>query len=131
MEQNKCDNCLCNLKFCEAECCKQFRLKIPRTRLFKGQTIYFKEEDESMRYYYKVHGCEVIGENIVVKLNKFKKDGNLLYVYQTCKMLDENNMCKLHNSPLQPKVCKYPNKDDGIGDEKIYLTPRCIYGNNN
>lgn len=124
-----CDNCLCNLHYCEAECCKEFKIKVPRVRLYRGLTFQFKEEDDSSLYYFKTRGLEVVGNIVKVKLDKFKKVGNTLYIYHRCKMLDENNFCKLHNTPQQPKLCKYPNKDD-IGEGFVYLTKRCVYDNN-
>ena len=125
-----CDNCLCNLKYCEAECCKEFRIGVPRIRLFRGLPLYFKEPDENMLYYFKTRGLEVEGDVVKVKLDKFKKVGNTLYIYHRCAMLDENNHCKLHNTPQQPKICKYPNKDNA-GEGVVYLTKRCIYGKDN
>ena len=121
-----CDNCLCHLEICKAECCKEFSLEIPRTlRVFRGMVIQEVINDINMIDYYKLHSIEFQGRVGLFRLDNFKRDGSKLILYKTCSALTKNNLCSLHGTDKQPKVCEYPNKT-GTGG-KVYLTPNCVY----
>ena len=121
-----CDNCLCHLSVCEAECCKEFGIELVRQeRCFPGKVISFIERDEDMLNYYKLHGCEVHKNIVSVKLRKFKQQGKRIIVYSLCSALTKDNLCSLHGTGRQPKVCEYPNKTGTGGN--VYFTPRCVY----
>jgi hypothetical protein len=123
---SECDNCLCHLEICKAECCKEFKVGLPgNVRLYKGLTINFYCKDEDMLDYYMLHGCRVVGNIVFVKLDKFKREGKELIINNTCEALTKKNTCSLHNTPAQPKICTYPNKT-GTGG-KVYLTPNCVF----
>ena len=78
-----------------------------------------------MKNYYRLHGLFVKGDVVTVKLSEFKKDGTNLTIYSKCQALTETNLCSLHNTSQQPRICEYPNKT-GTGG-KVYLTPNCVY----
>lgn len=121
---SKCDNCLCWHKFCNAECCRQFRWKV-RTPQKKGNILAMEINDLDMLRYYKLHGCEIIGNQAIVRLNKFKQDGEHIIIYKKCRAL-KNNLCSFHNKKSQPKICKYPNKEKS--DKKgVFLTRNCLF----
>ena len=123
-----CDNCLCWLKVCDAECCKQFRLIVnPRQHYKKGQQLIINDVDEDYKKYMALHNQEVFKDGVRITLDNFKKVGKYLFIYTRCSMLNAQNQCRLHNSPEQPKACKFPNKDGRRKD--IYLTPNCLYKN--
>jgi len=123
---SECDNCLCHLDICKAECCKEFKVTLPgNMRVYKGQTINFYCKDEDMLDYYMLHGCKINGNIVFIKLDKFKREGKEVIINMPCLALTKNNMCSLHGTDKQPKICKYPNKD-GTTD-KIYFTPNCIF----
>ena len=124
-----CDNCLCHLHVCEAECCKEFRVKItnPRQYYKKGDVVLIKDDSKDFHYYAKLRGFPTIKGVTYVLLEDFKQVGRYLYVYSTCYLLNEDNMCSAHNTSAQPRICKYPNKDDKGDDLPLYLTKRCVY----
>ena len=120
-------NCLKHLKICKAECCKQFKLTLPPDiRIYKGQTLSWIEDNKDMINYFKCHGAYVYNGKMYLKLNRFKRVGNVLTIHQPCLKL-KDNLCVLHNTPDQPKICQYPNKDFDGTLKGIYLTPNCIY----
>ena len=123
---SECDNCLCHLHICEAECCKQFRLIVnPRIHYRRGSQLVISDVDDDYKNYMALHGQEVFKDGVRITLNDFKKVGKYLYVFERCKALNAQNQCRLHGSDEQPKVCHYPNKDGKRDD--IYFTPRCIF----
>ncbi|NCD07802.1 MAG: hypothetical protein EOL97_16960 [Spirochaetia bacterium] len=121
-----CNNCLCHLKVCQAECCKEFSLIIPKTqRIYKGMIIRQVINDPDLINYYKLHGIKFEGKIGIFKLFDYKRDGEILTLYMRCNALTEQNLCSLHNTNQQPKVCHYPNKK-GIG-ANVYLTQNCLF----
>lgn len=125
-----CDNCLCNLEKCQAECCKEFRLNLTENiRVFKGMTVNWICDEKDLKYYYKLHNCEVKGNIVSLKLNNFKKEGRSLTIYETCQGLTQDFRCAFHGSDKQPIICHFPNKT-GIGNGPIYLTKNCVFKKN-
>jgi hypothetical protein len=124
-----CDNCLCHLKVCEAECCKEFKLALTHNqRVFKGMLLRWQETDPKMQDYYLLHNCGIRNGNIVeIKLKDFKKTGRELIIFERCAGLTADNLCRYHGTDKQPSICAYPNKT-GTGG-KVYLTPRCVFKN--
>jgi hypothetical protein len=123
---SKCDNCLCNLKYCEAECCKEFRLNIGAQRVYPGKVIQFVEENEDMRYYFKTRGIPVSGDVVRVQCKNYTRVGKFLVIQHRCEKLSDENTCTLHNTPEQPRICQWPNKDSH-GEGIVYLTKRCVF----
>lgn len=127
MEKNDCDNCLCNLHRCQAECCKLFIVGAQQGAKYeKGQIVMFQCDIPDVQEYYRLHGCGVMDNTIIVVLNNFKQIKNRLFIYGDCKYLDENLHCIHHSDGLQPQMCAFPNKEDH-DLEGIYVTPNCIY----
>lgn len=121
-----CDNCLCHLNICNAECCREFSITLlRRERLFKGKEVSWICNDTDMLNYYELHGLTVRKNVVTVKLREFIQEGNKVTIFQKCNALTEDNLCKLHNTDKQPKLCAYPNKTDIC--KGVYYTPNCIY----
>lgn len=121
-----CDNCLCHLHICVAECCREFKLTIPRNlRVYNGMVLQVLITDPDMVNYYKLHGIEFNKAIGLFKLDNFKRDGEIIIMYKSCNALTKNNLCSLHVTDKQPKICEYPNKT-GTGG-KVYLTSNCVY----
>ena len=120
-------NCLQHLHICNAECCKEFRLKIPprTTGLRQGTIIGFNIENTDQELYYTLRGFLVTNNKVIITLKNFKKKNEYLYIYSPCKLLTSDNKCQEHNTGRRPKICDYPNKNGGT--EGIYFTTNCIY----
>lgn len=125
-----CDNCLCHLHVCDADCCKEFRIKItiPRPRYKRGDVVYIKnDDDDDFQYYAKLRGFPTDKNGVThVLLDDFVQRGGYLYIYSTCFLLNKDNTCSVHGTSAQPRICEFPNKHDKGGD-KVYLTSRCVY----
>lgn len=122
----KCDNCLCHLPVCKAECCKQFRIKInPRFQYKQGHIVKIKNDDDDFELYAKLHGFEADKDFVYVPLIDFERKGRYLMINARCKLLSDDNKCTEHFTKNRPKICDYPNKD-GVCDG-IYLTPNCVF----
>ena len=122
----ECDNCLCHLHICKAECCRQFRMLLPEgVEIVEGMRISWESEDKDMLHYYKLHNIYVEGKLCSFYAINFKQKGNMLYVLEKCSALNDDNTCSLHGTEEQPKVCFYPNKEGKV--DKIYYTKNCIY----
>lgn len=118
---------MCHLQVCQAECCKEFSFKVnPKERLYKHKRMSFKVLDADALLYLQYHGCKVEGNAVSFRLNSYARFGDELKVYMTCEKLTKDNLCGVHETPEQPLVCRYPNKED-LGEGKVYLTPNCVY----
>jgi hypothetical protein len=127
----ECDNCICNLKICQAECCKQFTImNNPDVKLEKGTIIRWEEKNDDLRYYFELHNGMIHHNWVLFALDNFEIKGNKVYVYERCKMLGNDNMCTVHNTDKQPKICQYPNKEHNGKDKGIFLTENCIFRRN-
>lgn len=125
----ECNNCLCNLDKCNAECCKLFLVKaMPHQVYRKGQILTFECKDLDLQHYYILHGCKVGNNTVYIKLEEFKVINHMLHISLTCEYLQDNK-CIHHSDGLQPKICAFPNINNPIGDgvHKLFMTPNCIY----
>ena len=128
-ETSICADCLCHLRICKAECCKSFNLIIPennkidfrRSELFAAITL-----TDDLKHYYKLHGCRVEKNGIVISMRRYKFEGNKLTVYMRCKALTPDLKCILHEKNEQPQICRSPNiRGDPIPGANV--TPNCLY----
>lgn len=125
-------SCIDHLSICKAECCRKFRFTINNVdlkSLRKGRVVIIdvsQFSDDLIRYY-KLHKCKIIKNKMYLRLDKFTVDGDVLEINQKCVALTKDNMCSLHNKEGQPKVCKYPNYKEGVGNSNVYITPNCLY----
>jgi len=92
-------SCLeCSKELQCGECCKQ--LIFISDRLAKEQI-----------HYYKAHGCEINGNNLIVPIR--------------CPHLTRDNICDFWGTEEYPKMCR-----DFVGQEKGYFMPDvCVYKN--
>jgi hypothetical protein len=134
MEINNCNNCLCHLKICKAECCKTFNVITPGEHSpdYKNQTVQFKIENitPDLVHYYKLHGCIVHGDIITFKCSSYDVipliGQTKIVFHKRCKALTTRNLCRLHNLGTQPLVCHTPNnKGEPIPGASV--TPNCLY----
>ena len=125
----ECDDCLCNHHICEAECCKEFRIRInPRLTFRKGMKIPIRNTSPDFELYVKLRGFTSDKNFVYVKLDDFEKKGNYLYIYSKCELLTDDLLCMGHHGEVpRPKMCDFPNKDDNGVGMGIYLTPRCVF----
>jgi hypothetical protein len=120
----ECNDCLCNLDKCHAECCKEFIIKhSSRRRFVKGQLIQFMVDDEDLLKYYDFHDCNVNGNIVSIILEKFININGRLRIFKTCKYLTSEDLCSIHESNMRPKICDYPT----LKSKNTYLTKNCIY----
>lgn len=122
----KCNNCLCQLPICQAECCKEYSINIDPHKVYKkGQVLTFKVEGDK-RFYMLLHGAVSIDDkHVAIMLENFKKQGKKMIIFSKCRLLTEGNMCSEHFTKNRPKMCEYPNKD-GIRTD-MYYTKNCIF----
>jgi len=92
-----------NLEKCNASCCKVLVFNI-------------KLLSKDMKKYYEHHGVKIIkygrGYRAIVPVN--------------CLQLDENNLCKLHNTKDKPRCCVNLVENN---TSSYYLTEGCMLKN--
>lgn len=124
---NTCEE---NLWFCNAECCRQFALKINLDFDMKRKDISFVLPDnKDLVHYLKLHGVLVEGGVGVVQLRNYYVDAvnNRLMFMHKCKALDKSNHCVLHGLSSQPKLCGTPNSKGDALCTGCSVTPRCAF----
>lgn len=125
------NNCESNIDICKAECCKTFVLKCPKlnkSNLIPGTYISFRKAITSdLALYYKYHGVKYIHSEISIFLDCFSVNGNDLIIFRQCDGLTDDLKCKYHNTPQQPKICQFPNKESHKDLKNVMITPNCIY----
>ena len=95
--------CLENLPICKASCCRSISFNVNKL-------------SPDLKYYYELHNCKIV---------KFNNDVDTVVIPLKCSQLDDNNLCKLHESGKKPKVCTSLDENSSKG---CYLTEGCIYG---
>jgi hypothetical protein len=94
-------NCKTNLSVCKSQCCKMLGFPAP----------YMNND---MKHYYETHGC---------KVERLSDRTWHIVVSVICPQLNEEGLCKLHNTDTKPKLCQ----DFGV-KKKGYIIPEgCIY----
>jgi hypothetical protein len=96
-------NCIDSLDKCKAACC--------RVLVF---TISNPSQDRLN--YFKLHDC---------KIERLDRAHYRVIVPAVCNELDENNLCKLHDSGKKPLLCKRFDENHLDG---YYIPTGCIYG---
>jgi hypothetical protein len=128
-EAVECDNCLCWLEHCEAECCRVFTFYLT----LRSDVAFGKDEvrlhtvmTPDLKRYYELHGARVEGDWVVVPREACKTTLDRLEVYMTCRELRADNLCGLHKKG-KPRACAELTLETAeSGDYGI--TPRCLYG---
>jgi len=91
-EAKKCDECLCWLKYCKAECCKTVTIdtsKLPvGTFTLKNNILSIKcRLNPEMEWYYTLHGFKYVHGLLRIPLCEFEQSGNILVIKARCKLL--------------------------------------------
>ena len=125
----QCDDCLCWLQVCEAECCRGFAFSLThradiewgkRVRVHAPLTL------ETVRYY-ELHGASVEREEevVVVPHEACTVDGDRLMVAMVCSALDDGLRCRIHGAG-QPAICSEFTRETARTGRCV-LTPRCLF----
>ena len=123
-----CDDCLCWLAVCEAECCSgiRFRLKPDSdvTRVAGGYRIGVRMDEDLCRYFL-LHGLRVEGDAVEVPEEACTLLPEALQVTVRCNALRDDGLCRLHPDG-KPEGCKELSWDTARQDSH-WLTPRCLF----
>jgi hypothetical protein len=121
--------CLENHKYCNANCCREFRVLVnPKQRFRKGDVLIIPIKDKDLQYYFSLKGLIIINEELRLELDDFVKRNRYLYIYKTCIYLKKDNKCLVHNTDKKPLHCLYPN-DDGEFKNDVYIVKNCRFKN--
>jgi hypothetical protein len=124
-----CDECLCWLEHCEAECCRVFTFYLT----LRSDVVFGKDEvrvhtvvTPDMKRYYELHGAKVDGDWVAVPRSACRTTLDLLEVHMTCRELRADNLCSLHKRG-KPQACSELTLDTAESGD-FGITPRCLYG---
>jgi hypothetical protein len=125
-----CEDCLCWVQYCEAECCYLFHFHLtPRSDvacLDDVVRIHTPLTPDAARYY-ELHGATVDreGEIVVVPKTSCRVSPTQLVVSMRCTALRDDLRCALHQGG-KPGCCEDFTRDTtSAGDSR--LTPRCLF----
>ena len=129
----KPDNCLDNLKNCNAGCCKANRFYVPKGN--RSTTVVVRILTAQMRYYFKVKNFKVtqrtdrrwdvtIPPDAKIKwVTGSASDRDFMMVDNICPALKDNK-CILHGTDKKPVVCE---RFGNTTTEGYYIPKKCIY----
>jgi hypothetical protein len=126
----QCEDCLCWVQHCEAECCHLFHFHLTPN----SDVVYLEDvvrihtplTADAARYY-ELHGATVDreGEIVVVPRASCEVSSSQLVVTMRCTALRDDFLCGLHQSG-KPECCEDFTWDTtSAGDSG--LTPRCLF----
>jgi hypothetical protein len=126
----QCEDCLCWVQHCEAECCHLFHFHLTPN----SDVVYLEDvvrihtplTADAARYY-ELHGATVDreGEIVVVPRASCEVSSSQLVVTMRCTALRDDYLCSLHQSG-KPECCEDFTWDTtSAGDSG--LTPRCLF----
>ena len=125
----KCDNCLCWLEHCEAECCYHFSFRLnPRSDVVYSQDMVRIRIriTPDLRKYLELHGSELENDVVVIPRDKCDISPGRIAVTMRCVALQKNLLCQLHPEG-KPDYCK--NLTWVTAQQEGYeITPRCLFG---
>lgn len=129
----KPDNCLDNLKNCNAGCCKVNRFHIPKGH--RDRTIALPFLTEQMKYYFKIKNFKVSrlrdrrwsitppSDAKISWATGKSDDREIMIVENICPALKDNK-CSLHGTSEKPLVCE---RFGNTTTEGYYIPKKCIY----
>lgn len=128
---------VCNTCFewhhnCNAECCRQFNLILPKnfntSKLKPGVELTLKVLlTVDKRRYYKLHNVILGHDFIKVKLDRYKVQGNVITIYGDCNALTSDLRCQWHGTRWQPQICHKPNLHENKDLKGVTVTENCLY----
>jgi len=137
-DANKCNNCMCWLKICKAECCKVFKINTnhEQRKLFKK--IKKKSSHESITIklpqelrqdeinYYEWRDIQVTNkQKLTIPIDKIRIEGIDVFIDSRCNRLMHNNLCGVHGTPEKPRYCTEFDETQP-SNPKHYTTPNCL-----
>lgn len=124
----ECDDCLCWLQHCEAECCKQFHFPINTKSdvAVEDNTVKIRipiTQDRS--WYFELHRIEVQDDVLLIPKKHCSFRPGLISVHMRCGLLTVENLCSGHPEN-KPDICKNVTLDNAK-EGKCELTPNCLF----
>ncbi len=123
-----CDDCICWLEYCEAECCGGFNFRLnPQSWVDRDEhevRIHVRLSEDSKRYY-ELHGARVGADEVAVPVGCCEFSANHLHVSMPCSALQEDRLCSLHPDE-KPEICKALSLETGETGAYV-LTKRCLF----
>ncbi len=133
-----CDNCLCWLEYCKAECCLGFQCPIGSGNNITLNNGVFEIQvpmSNDLKWYYELHGVDVEGNILKVPKENCEFVSPFVIVHMKCGLLTKENHCAGHTDD-KPVICreltmgsaKQISSHDLFSDKESYcLTPNCLF----
>lgn len=123
-----CEDCLCWLKYCKAECCSRFQFPVgPRSDvdIRDGVLRVRIRMTPDRKWYFELHGIEVQGAVLHIPEENCHFMPTLITVHMRCVLLAEGNLC-LGHPDKKPKICQEVTLDNARRGT-CELTPNCLF----
>jgi hypothetical protein len=133
-----CDDCLCWLNYCDAECCRGFQCPTgpnAHMKIRDGVLEVRVPMNRDKKWYYELHGVQVEGTVIGIPEVCCEFLPGHVNVHMRCKLLTSDNLCAGHPDN-KPEICKGLTWEttrqalpmDADAKEAGYrLTPNCLF----
>ena len=137
-EARGCDDCLCWLEYCHAECCKGFQCPIgpdAETTIKDGVFKIRVPMNPDKKWYFELHGVKVEDDWLHIPEECCEFLPRLVTVHMRCKLLTGNNLCAGHPDD-KPEICRGLTLDttkqalpmgSEAPEEGYRLTPNCLF----
>ena len=126
----QCDDCLCWLQVCEAECCRGFAFSLtPGADVLSSEAtirVHTPLSPDTVRYY-ELHRArvDVEAQVVVVPQASCSVVSGKLMVMMVCSALQPDCRCRLHGLD-QPEVCSGYTLESAQSGRWV-VTPRCLF----
>ena len=103
-----CDNCLCWLQYCKAECCRGFQCPVVSNTdptIVDGLFRIRVPMNRDKKWYFELHGVKVEGSVLNIPEACCEFQPRLVTVNMRCRLLTQDNLCAGHPGN-KPEVCK-------------------------
>lgn len=127
-EAKTCNNCLCWLQYCAAECCSQFRFPTRPTSDIAVENDIVKVRiplNPDRKWYFELHGIEVQDDTLLIPRKHCILTRGLISVRMRCSLLTVEDLCSGHPEN-KPDICKNLTLDN-VKKGKCDLTPKCLF----
>jgi hypothetical protein len=127
-EAKGCDDCLCWLQYCHAECCSQFHFPInPKSdiTIVDGIVKIRIPMTPDRKWYFEVHGVKVKDDLLLIPEDYCSFTPELISVRMRCSLLTAGQLCSGHPEN-KPEICKNVTLDNAK-EGKCDLTPHCLF----
>jgi hypothetical protein len=133
-----CDNCLCWLQYCEAECCKGFQCPVgPNANIaIRGGMLRLPVPmNPDKKWYFELHGVQVDGNVLIIPERHCQFSPRLVTVHMRCRLLTDTNLCDGHPDN-KPDICRGLTWETTrnalpmgsvVPQEGYRLTPNCLF----